>query len=158
MPNNKLITALGILLLFEVIFLLFLGHRIIEAMYREESLPLLNNMLKGRAEQSLDFYIRRLDLYFISFNFIFASLILFFSLCWRLFSDSTSVFYLVNKDFLQFKESISNNRRIIVLSLILSLAFYSLYVSLGMGLSPFKGNFFGADQNEWLSLERYKYY
>ncbi|MBE9226697.1 hypothetical protein IQ264_14815 [Phormidium sp. LEGE 05292] len=72
--------------------------------------------------------------------------------------NKTALFQSLIQEFLHFKQVLFDYRKVILLSLALSLGFTALYISLGLELIPFQGDFFGADQNEWLTLEWSRYH
>jgi hypothetical protein len=82
--RNKLVTVLVILLFAAGIFYLLFAHQIIEAIYKGNSLDFFNNILQGKEENSLDFYLRKADNFYLRANILFIVLILTLYFCLNL--------------------------------------------------------------------------
>jgi len=139
--------ALFLLLLTETIFYYFCGHSLIESAYKSESISILNNLFKGRAENSLAFYLHRADLFYWAINILFYCLIYALSFLLRIFFEQKQILTDIKIKITSTNlPSIIKNKEILP-SLILFFIFSILYIYLGVSLIGQHGkiDFFGGD-------------
>lgn len=140
--NKVLFSVLAI----ETLLYLTLGHILIESGYKAESLTIVNNLFKGRADNTLDFYLKRGDLFYCITNILLYSFIYTISFLSRIYSH--------REEFLSsWSNSKTNNwlstikSKYFLSSLVLFFIFCILYLYLGFLLinQHSKLDFFGGD-------------
>lgn len=165
--NNKLVTILAFILVLEGILYFLFGHPLIEAIYKAQSIDFLNNMFKGRENNSLDFYLKRSDLFFVFANTLFACLVLVSYFFLKIITQKIPVFYLAKIELVNFKASLIKNKKAILLSTGLAIGFSLLYITIGIPLiqklllNPNIFDFLSpnpGDLHEWTSLEYNKHH
>lgn len=131
--KHKVMTALGIYLLLAIIVYFLCVYPLISLIYRGEAFFPLNLIKLAKVENSLNFYLRKMDKIFLSFNLLIG----FFTL----------LFYSIVRSY--------KNNKASFLFIAIFLSFYCLYLFLGNLITPSlpKYNFFGSDYWEWTLLK-----
>ncbi|MBO3462218.1 hypothetical protein G7B40_006165 [Aetokthonos hydrillicola Thurmond2011] len=141
-PNK----ALLILFLIESFSYFTIGHFLIESAYKGEAVSILNSFVKGRYENSLDFYFKRGDMFYLIFNILVYSFIYSSSFIFKTFRDRQQILISFKTKTAPDWLSIVKSKEI-VSSFILFLIFYGLYLYFGFLLihQHDKMDFFGGD-------------
>lgn len=125
-----------------IIYLCY-GHRLIEKIYRGESIEFLNRQIEGQQTNPLEFYLIKADQLFLIILFIFSI----FSVSIYLFINKKGEIFLLIREELSFKPStiktkirllikfLSKNKKLVLSVIILFILFYSIYFSIGILLS-----------------------
>jgi len=129
------ISTVALLLLGFLIYSLF-AHQLITLIYEGKAIAPLNHLIRSQKGNSLEFYLKKADTFFFSFDII----ALYFTL---------GTYFSV-KHWSLIKKNIQAHQKILLLSLSLLLIFSSLYWFVGIELIPYhqKLTFFGADHEE----------
>ena len=158
--GNKLIAyLLMVLVIIGVIYLIF-GERVISSMYESKSVPFLNDLLKGRSENPLEFYIKKYRIVYVIFSILISSLVLSSSFFIKLIENRKDNLYIFKKDCENIKYIFYKNKRYFYNSILVWISFYCLYIIIGIGLldNIEKFELFGSDYDEffdWNNLQSY---
>lgn len=147
--RNKFIAITICLLTFGMLYGLF-AHQVIESVYQGESFFLLNKLFKIRGDKSLDYYVKKVDMLYVSLNILFVCFVFGISFAYKLWRRNQNILELIGKEVQKLTIYFIENKKITLIWLAIFIGFGLTYLYIGFLLTSGyeKFNFFGADHWE----------